>query len=49
METDLSPEQLEEVRMCLESGLTDQEIERVLECDPTPERMKKMRGKFFCL
>ncbi len=43
METDLSPEQLEEVRMCLESGLTDQEIERVLECDPTPERMKKMR------
>lgn len=43
MEADLSPEQLEEVRMCLESGLTDQEIERVLEHDPTPERMKKMR------
>lgn len=43
MEADLTPEQLEEVRMCLESGLTDQEIERVLEHDPTPERMKKMR------
>ncbi len=43
MKADLSPEQLEEVRMCLESGLADQEIERVLAHDPTPERMKKMR------
>lgn len=43
MEMDLSPEQLEEVRQCLECGLDDQEITHVLKNNPTPERMSKMR------
>lgn len=43
MDSDLSAEQLEEVRKCVESGLDDVEIMRVLENNPTPERMKKMR------
>lgn len=43
MEADLSTEQLEEVRLCIECGLTDQEIGRVIENTPTPERMRKMR------
>lgn len=43
MEADLSTEQLEEVRQCMENGLNDQEISRVIENNPTPERMRKMR------
>lgn len=43
MEADLSTEQLEEVRKCIESGLNDQEIARVIENNPTAERMCKMR------
>lgn len=43
MNSDLSAEQLEEVRKCVESGLDEVEIMRVLENNPTPERMKKMR------
>ena len=43
MDSNLSAEQLEEVRKCVESGLDDVEIMRVLENNPTPERMKKMR------
>lgn len=43
MEADLSTEQLEEVRKCIESGLNDQEISCVIENNPAPERMCKMR------
>lgn len=43
MEADLSTDQLEEVRKCIESGLSDQEIARVIENNPTAERMCKMR------
>lgn len=43
MEADLNEEQLEEVRKCMECGLDEQEIVRVLENNPTPERMRKMR------
>ncbi|MCB6950204.1 hypothetical protein MR857_14665 [bacterium] len=43
MEADLSTEQLEEVRQCIECGLTDREIARVIENTPAPERMRKMR------
>lgn len=43
MEADLSTEQLEEVRQCMECGLTDGEIARVIEHTPAPERMRKMR------
>lgn len=43
MAADLSAEQLEEVRKCIESGLKEQEIARVIENNPTPDRMKKMR------
>ena len=39
----LTPEQLEEVRKCLESGLTDLDIIRIIETKPTPEKMQKMR------
>ncbi len=39
----LQAEQLEEVRKCIESGLNDQEIARVIENNPTAERMCKMR------
>ena len=39
----LSPEQLEEVRKCLESGLTDLDIIRIIETKPSPEKMQKMR------
>lgn len=43
MEADLSTEQLEEVRKCMESGLNDQEISRVIANNPSPERMQKLR------
>ena len=43
MDADLQAEQLEEVRKCIESGLNDQEIARVIENNPTAERMCKMR------
>ena len=43
MSADLSSEQLEEVRKCMESGLEDHEITRVIQNNPTPERMAKMR------
>ena len=39
----LTPEQLEEVRKCLESGLTDLDIIRIIETKPAPEKMQKMR------
>lgn len=39
----LTPEQLEEVRKCLESGLTDLDIIRMIETKPSPEKMQKMR------
>ena len=39
----LTPEQLEEVRKCLESGLTDLDIIRIIETKPSPEKMQKMR------
>lgn len=43
MEADLSPQQLEEVCKCLESGLTDEEIGSLIENDPAPEKIRKMR------
>ena len=43
MQMDLSAEQLEEVRISIEKNLNDQEIVKVLENNPTPERMRKMR------
>ena len=43
MSADLSSEQLEEVRKCMESGLEDHDITRVIQNNPTPERMAKMR------
>lgn len=43
MAADLTTEQLEEVRKCIESGLDDQEISRVIANNPSPERMQKMR------
>lgn len=43
MESDLSPQQLEEVGKCLESGLTDEEIGSIIENDPSPEKIKKVR------
>lgn len=43
MESDLSPQQLEEVGKCLESGLTDEEIGSIIENDPSPEKIKKIR------
>lgn len=43
MEADLSPKQLEEVCKCLESGLTDEEIGSLIENDPSPEKIEKMR------
>lgn len=43
MEYNLSAEQLEEIRQCVESGLADAEILQVMENSPSPERMKKMR------
>lgn len=43
MEADLSPQQLEEVCRCLESGLTDAEIGSLIENDPSPEKIQKMR------
>ena len=39
----LTPEQLEEVRKCLESGLTDLDIIRIIDTKPSPEKMQKMR------
>ena len=43
MAADLSAEQLEEVRKCIESGLKEKEISRGIKNSPTPDRMKKMR------
>ena len=43
MEADLSPQQLEEVCRCLESGLTDEEVTSLIENDPSPEKIRKMR------
>lgn len=43
MEANLSPQQLEEVCRCLESGLTDEEIGSLIENEPSPERIRKMR------
>ena len=43
MEAELSTEQMEEVRQCMEHGLTDQDISRVITNAPTPEKMRKMR------
>ena len=43
MESDLSPQQLEEICKCLESGLTDEEIGSIIENDPSPEKIKKIR------
>lgn len=43
MEADLSPQQLDEVCRCLESGLTDEEITGLIENDPSPEKIRKMR------
>mgnify|MGYP000031292848 FL=1 len=43
LEYNLSAEQLEEIRQCVESGLADAEIFQVMENSPSPERMKKMR------
>lgn len=43
MEAELSTEQMEEVRQCMEHGLTDQDISRVIANAPTPEKMRKMR------
>lgn len=43
MESNLSPQQLEEVCHCLESGLTDEEIGSIIENDPSPEKIKKVR------
>ncbi len=43
MESDLSPQQLEEVCKCLECGLTDEEIGSIIENDPSPEKIKKVR------
>lgn len=43
LEYNLSAEQLEEIRQCVESGLADAEILQVMENSPSPERMKKMR------
>lgn len=41
LEYNLSAEQLEEIRQCVESGLADAEILQVMENSPSPERMKK--------
>lgn len=43
LKQELTPEQLEEVRKCLESGLTDLDIIRMIETKPSPEKMQKMR------
>ena len=43
LEYNLSAEQLEEIRQCVESGLADAEILQVMENSPSPERMEKMR------
>lgn len=43
MESNLSADQLEEIRKCVESNLTDVEILQVMENSPSPDRMKKMR------
>lgn len=43
MESNLSPQQLEEVCQCLESGLTDEEIGSIIENDPSPEKIQKVR------
>lgn len=43
LKQELTPEQLEEVRKCLESGLTDLDIIRMIETKPSPEKMEKMR------
>ncbi len=43
MESNLSPQQLEEVCQCLENGLTDEEIGSIIENDPSPEKIKKVR------
>lgn len=43
MDAELSTEQLEEVRVCIDSGLNEQEIVRVIENKPEPARMRKMR------
>ena len=47
LEYNLSAEQLEEIRQCVESGLADAEILQVMENSPSPERMKKMRKLSF--
>lgn len=43
MDAELSTEQLEEVRICIDSGLNEREIARVIENKPEPARMRKMR------
>lgn len=43
IEMELSVEQLEEVRQCVESNLSDVEILQVVENKLSPERMRKMR------
>lgn len=43
LKQELTPEQLEEVRKCLENGLTDLDIIRIIETKPSPEKMEKMR------
>ena len=34
---------LEQICKCLESGLTDEEIGSIIENDPSPEKIKKIR------
>ena len=46
LEYNLSAEQLEEIRQCVESGLADAEILQVMENSPSPERMKKIEGNY---
>ena len=46
LEYNLSAEQLEEIRQCVESGLADAEILQVMENSPSPERMKKNAGNY---
>ena len=45
MEAELSTEQMEEVRQCMEHGLTDQDISRVITNAPTPEKMLMKKRK----
>lgn len=43
IEAELTPEQMEEVRKCVEQGMTYEEVNQIIKSGGTPERMQKLR------